>query len=358
MKRNVENITSTSWDWWPLEQCKPMIVPGYKRLLWQCRCGARRFEDVPAFFAEKLIKTSRLRPLYLPDPSQLIPPERPRFTQDPNDTTIERGNSNSSSNSQENPNPTQIFGNSTVGAKMEGQTIVNMPVGAQLFVFLSVQNGSGLCLEQMKIVDHTDDKFFKELRASYLGAKGLFKRIFSIYEYAHCDFFRFEEYDIEEHAPREKGMPPAGDLSYQYHRVEENPPVTTHQFESRFHACHRRCLSAFMGIRNPFHRCRLPCKRKADAVNRVPKRVRPLDIGVSAQEIFWGLKAVERPCFVKVALFHVVPIAPTLIFWFLWLFYYGHTSDLQNASVPFLCVVGLITLFWASSYGGKAIVGG
>jgi hypothetical protein len=39
-------------------------------------------------------------------------------------------------------------------------------------------------------------------------------------------------------------------------------------------------------------------------------------------------------------------LLPPLIFWFLWLFQWGHSGDLQNASVPFLSALGLISLFW------------
>ena len=50
--------------------------------------------------------------------------------------------------------------------------------------------------------------------------------------------------------------------------------------------------------------------------------------------------------FVMIALYHFVILTPTLVFWLLWLFYWDHGGDLQNASVPFFSALGLIGLMW------------
>jgi hypothetical protein len=65
-----------------------------------------------------------------------------------------------------------------------------------------------------------------------------------------------------------------------------------------------------------------------------------------AREILWGIHGVERLSFLMVAMYHIFILFPPLIFGFLWLFYWGHSGDLQNASVPFLSALGLISLFW------------
>ena len=89
----------------------------------------------------------------------------------------------------------------------------------------------------------------------------------------------------------------------------------------------------------------------------MPKRLWPLEIGGNARETFWGLYVVENISFLRVAVFHAVVIVPAVVFWFLWLFYWGHGGDLQNASVPFLCALGVVSLFWYPLYGGRAGVG-
>lgn len=50
---------------------------------------------------------------------------------------------------------------------------------------------------------------------------------------------------------------------------------------------------------------------------------------------------------VRVVLYHVFMLVGPLVFWGLWLGYWGKEGDLQNASVPFLCMVPVFSMFWA-----------
>jgi hypothetical protein len=61
------------------------------------------------------------------------------------------------------------------------------------YVFLGVTVGNDLRLAQIEVqaVSYaTDDHFFKELRYKYTMLRGLFRRWFSIYRYAHCHFVK------------------------------------------------------------------------------------------------------------------------------------------------------------------------
>jgi len=65
-----------------------------------------------------------------------------------------------------------------------------------------------------------------------------------------------------------------------------------------------------------------------------------------ARDFFWGIIAKERISFFTVAFYHIIVLLPPFVFWFSWLFLWGHSGDLQNASVPFLSALGLLSLFW------------
>jgi hypothetical protein len=124
------------------------------------------------------------------------------------------------------------------------------------------------------------------------------------------------------------------------------PPISAHEFRRRFYACYRRCsISKVVRLRFS-HKCWRPCRYSSEALDRIPKKNMRLEERGSAREFFWGIHGVERISFFTVATYHLLILLPPLIFWFLWLFQWGNFGDLQNASVPFLSALGLISLFW------------
>ena len=58
------------------------------------------------------------------------------------------------------------------------------------FVLLGVAVGDGNQLAQIEISNCKDDDFFQQLRISYNTTKGFLRRVFGIWIYAHCDFFK------------------------------------------------------------------------------------------------------------------------------------------------------------------------
>lgn len=128
--------------------------------------------------------------------------------------------------------------------------------------------------------------------------------------------------------------------------MEHMPPVSTHEFRRRFYSCHRRCSISRPILLNFFHKCRKPCRQSQEVLKRIPKKTWRVDVDNDTREIFWGINAVENISFVMVTIYHLVILFPPLIFWILWLFIWGHSGDLQNASVPFLSALGLLSLFW------------
>jgi hypothetical protein len=139
-------------------------------------------------------------------------------------------------------------------------------------------------------------------------------------------------------------VPPDYHLQYEFYPRPPKtiPPIKPWEFKCRFYTC-------FQGgskHRHLFLKCRKPCRLKKDALDRIPKCDRSVIEEGDQREIFWGLLAVEQISFAMVAMYHFLILAPTFVFWMLWLFVWGHRSDLQNASVPFLSTIPLLSLFW------------
>lgn len=119
------------------------------------------------------------------------------------------------------------------------------------------------------------------------------------------------------------------------------PPISPHEFKRRFYTCYKRGLTCRF-----LHRCKKPCRTSREAVERIPKKLRPLEEGGAHRENFWGILAIEKISALAVAIYHALILTGPFAFWFLWLFKWGHPGDLQNASIPVAVVIGLLSLFW------------
>lgn len=95
------------------------------------------------------------------------------------------------------------------------------------------------------------------------------------------------------------------------------------------------------------HKCSHYCPATTERVERIPKRTTPLHLESRGQEEAWGLHAIERVFTFRIIVYHVVMLVGPLIFWGLWLWYWGHQGDLQNASVPVVCMIPILSMFWA-----------
>lgn len=95
-----------------------------------------------------------------------------------------------------------------------------------------------------------------------------------------------------------------------------------------------------------FFSCRKRCRDKDDALEKIPKRDRPVVEDGDCREIFWGLRAHEEIRGLLVAIYHVGFLVAAFAFMALWLTVLGHPWDLQNASIPLLTVLGLFPLPW------------
>lgn len=123
------------------------------------------------------------------------------------------------------------------------------------------------------------------------------------------------------------------------------PPITEHEFRRRFYACYNRCSMSKIIFLSAFHRYNRVC-RQSQVLSRIPKKTWRLEANGDSREIFWGILAIEEISFLVVSIYHFLILVPGFIFWFLWLFFWDHGGDLQNASVPFLALLACLPLFW------------
>ena len=64
----------------------------------------------------------------------------------------------------------------------------------------------------------------------------------------------------------------------------------------------------------------------------------------AGEEVAFGIEADYMVCFKRLAIYHLLLIIGPVIFWGVWM--WKHPGDWQNASVPLLAVIALMTVFW------------
>lgn len=70
------------------------------------------------------------------------------------------------------------------------------------------------------------------------------------------------------------------------------------------------------------------------------------------REEFWGIYAMEQPSAFRVIVWNAMSMLPCFVFFFMWLFAWGHVGDLQNAAVPISLSFSFVTMFWGSYFLG------
>lgn len=83
----------------------------------------------------------------------------------------------------------------------------------------------------------------------------------------------------------------------------------------------------------------------------LPKRTHEIRMCDGMRESFWGLYAIEQPAFIWFLTYATLCNSPGLIFFFLWLFKWGHAADLQNAVVPVTLSMTLTVCFLGWVFG-------
>ena len=141
------------------------------------------------------------------------------------------------------------------------------------------------------------------------------------------------------------------------------PPISQHIFEDLLESCyyhHHHSVeedphrSRWYVPSRMLHRLTTSCEPLGEIPQEVmesmPKRDRVVveDGRGEKMETFWGLAAREKRCFFRVCVYGAACMTPSIAFAFAWLCSWGHAGDLQNASVPAVLSLGLLTVLWAA----------
>jgi hypothetical protein len=158
-------------------------------------------------------------------------------------------------------------------------------------------------------------------------------------------YAQFEKFEAHEFAPKSKhAFPGVTNVDYEFQPkpMDSVPPVSEHEFNKRFYACHRR-----QALLHLHYKCRTLGLQSYDLLKLFPKKRTELEEGGDKREYFWGILAREAVGLRWVFFYNFLCISPMLAFLLVWIFPLGHNGDLQNASVPISIMTAMLSLFWS-----------
>lgn len=202
----------------------------------------------------------------------------------------------------------------------------------------------------------SDLEFFAMMKAAYNRARGWPRLWFSMWQYKHSEFVLFHKYGYRRGARVDIGFPDDNDQMYQFLPRKPSPPppngpISKEQFYDHYYL--DQCPSLYdwrryqLSYRGHFN------KVSRVALDAVPKRLIQINMDDGVNEHFFGLYAKEERSAAHVAVYASLCNIPWIVFGFLWLFLWGHDSDLQNASVPLTLSLTLTLGFTAVVFGTR-----
>ncbi|KAI1213919.1 uncharacterized protein F4807DRAFT_409698 [Annulohypoxylon truncatum] len=342
----IENWTGEHWDWSPLPRFARPLKDGEARICWECTCGEKRHVEVPLVFFKRL---------------QSIIRSLPRTTQLPL-TQIHGGSSGlaSTSNNQSQATPPQQNQGHQQSARSHSTNAAQS--GAQLQaalsntntlsyrVILTVKRGIEYKIAQIGVINGLCcQEFFSALKKDYFRLRGFIRAWFSIWRYSHCDFYRCEKFDDHQFVPIKKNAFPEvmnTDYEYRPRPMDLIPPISEHEFATRFYACHKS-----QSRYHWYHKCKALGLHSTDILDFFPKKMTELEEAGNKREVFWGIYAREMISLRWVIAYHVVCALPPLVFFGIRILPAGYATDLQNPSVPLTMMFGMLSLFWSIYIG-------
>jgi hypothetical protein len=185
----------------------------------------------------------------------------------------------------------------------------------------------------------TNLEFFSFIKSRYNETRGWFRLWFSTWIYDHCDFFLFQKHGINSSARLGIGFPHYTDLGYDFEPrppeyLPPHGPITHDEFN--FHYYYDLCPSYISWKRwftTSYFTSSGPSVASRTALDAVPKRTTELNKEDGKRELFYGLYAKEARSAFRVVMYISLCNLPGVILFFLWLFQWGHGSDLQGAAV-------------------------
>ncbi|KAI1390294.1 uncharacterized protein F4822DRAFT_443198 [Hypoxylon trugodes] len=359
----VESWTGERWDWWPLPQCVRDPGENETQIRWEYICGENGRAVVPSQFAEFLKsivhdpgQSRTLTQNSPPPPAQNPPPDQGS----PSNAAVSKDGGNNSSSPQNFQGSCQKGTSSSTDSGSTSSQPQKVNPTSSSYVLLFVEKGNDFKVAQIRIEQADPDgdytrrcqTFFHELKKSYLCLRGFFRNWFSIWRYSHCEFYKFQQFQIYEFDAMEPNAFPQGtDAEYNDYDFypkpmlqQKIPPVSKREFNRRFYACYQPRPHLHF-----YHDCKKLSGHTRNVLERSPKKKANLKAGGTAEEFLWGLYARENPSALRVFLYIIGCLLLPTVF-FSWILPAGPETDLQNPSVPFGMMLGLLALVF-SVYG-------
>ncbi|KAF2667415.1 hypothetical protein BT63DRAFT_414990 [Microthyrium microscopicum] len=185
----VQRSINDEIDWWPLQQPAQQLKWNEAQLSWTCQCGTKSTAKTHIDIAALLYLYFKSNPEAPNDAREASPSTAPQQGTDIDSTavspyTFSQTPASTSSSSQ----------HSLSGSRSNPQTspqvipLQPIPLPNPLYVFLLVRAGDTLPMAQIEVSRKSSVEFFHDLKVEYLRLKGLFRRLFSLWQYSHCDF--------------------------------------------------------------------------------------------------------------------------------------------------------------------------
>ncbi|KAI0895002.1 hypothetical protein F4806DRAFT_105410 [Annulohypoxylon nitens] len=337
----VENWTRERWDWSPLPRYMT-LKDGEAEMRWECTCGEMRHAGVPLAFIKRLQPIIRS----LPQTAQFSTSAFHGGSSGVASTSNNPSQGNSSQNKQIYQRSASSPSNNATKSGSQRQIAVSNTIPLSHHILLVVQKGVDYKIAQIGVSGLRCQEFFRTLRDDYYRLRGFIRVWFSIWRYSHCDFYMCEKFDDHQFTPKQRNSyPKTTDTDYEFkpRPMDFIPPISEHEFTKRFYACYNpRSLSHW------FHKCKTLGYHSYDVLDLLPKKKMKLEEAGNKREFFWGIYAREIISLRWVLAYNVVCVTPTIVYFFLSILPEGYATDLQNPSVPFTMMLGLLSLFWAT----------
>ncbi|KAK7456859.1 hypothetical protein Landi51_02135 [Colletotrichum acutatum] len=354
VQRGWEDLTETTWGWWPLRPPLPRLNPDEAWICWKC-FNVNHEGNSPL---RRPVSGIRGQGQNRPRGSDM-PPNNPRrrhvaeprrlaavsMTKKTSKSRHPRGKPPS----DEKPTPEE----QERGIRVKGRFVVIKAVSFP-HDHIEVQATT------------TDLKFLDDLQTKYWARCSIFKTYLSIHRFHHWGFDKYEHLNgnyssIANGCASSTTLPEAPhDLDYDFKRLaNESPPISQPIFYSHCYDCKPDCprIKLLHNCTNTFtekfdEECvPEPSDRMAELLARVPKRFLEWQPRNLDHEVAYGLSSFELPNAWGFFIYSILCILlPAGLFWIFWLSTMGHEADLQNASIP----ATLAVVFWVTLYQSTA----
>ncbi|KAJ5324219.1 hypothetical protein N7476_002819 [Penicillium atrosanguineum] len=345
----IERWTGEPWDWWPLPRCPRPLAESETRLRWKCVCGEERWAEVPNALVKRLQSIIRSLPVDTLATQITQPPPEAHTRSNPNPRSVLNNRLISNQTSYQDHRVGQPGGSSSnpsLHRRPSGlkANIADMSISRRRVLFLA-KKGGDYKLAQIRVSNMNSHTFFSTMKKEYFRLRGVLRGWFSVWRYSHCDFYKFEKFDDHEFALKIKDSFPDHantDYEYQPRPMDNIPPISEHEFKTRFYACHKP-----RPLLHLHHECRRLGAHSSDILKFLPKKKTELEEAGNKREDFWGIYAREDISLRWIILYNSVCVSPLLAFFFAWIVPQGLGTDLQNPSIPLSMMIAMLSLFWS-----------